>query len=125
MLIFQLAQGQKIDTPTDQNILQSYEVYNQKHKTNKTIAWVLLGSGIAMTAIGTSIALENILSDGHEGEALILTGIGASLVSIPFFDAAKRNKRKAREAEQKAKIGFGHSTINMNKYMVVTLTIPF
>lgn len=123
LLLLQLVQGQEIDTHLDQPALQSYDMYMQKHKTNKTIAWVMLGSGLIMMTSGINTALDHILSDGNEGETLILTGIGTSFMSIPFFSAAKRNKRKAREAEQKAKIGFGHSTINKNKYMLVTLTI--
>lgn len=125
LLAFQLMQGQKIDTPTDQKPLQSHEVYIQKHKTNKTVAWVLLGSGVTMTVVGWDNYQEGFLTNDNNGERLSITGFLMSLASIPFFRAAKKNKKKARWAEQKAKIIVGSSTFENQRYMAISYTIEF
>ena len=77
----------------------SRDYYLKKSKTQKTVAWVLLGGGGAATiiglAVGTSNVFENIANDSHKGEALIYTGIAMMGASIPFFISSAKNARKS------------------------------
>jgi hypothetical protein len=76
-------------------------MYMQKAKTQKTVAWTMLGGGIIMTTVGILIAQkkeEDFLNSlGNKGLGIVLevAGIGASLGSIPFFISAAKNKRLA------------------------------
>jgi hypothetical protein len=72
--------------------------YLQKSKKQKTTAWVLLAGGATVGVIG----LSQFNFAGSDGEvnnggatAMFLTGTAAAITSIPFFSAAKKNKKKA------------------------------
>jgi len=79
--------------------------YLKKSKSQKTIAWVLLGGGSVLTTIGLGVALSGGLDcafgdpncDRNQTLANILaiSGSAAILGSIPLFIAAGKNKRKA------------------------------
>ena len=73
--------------------------YLQKSKTQKTIAWILLGSGTALIGAGIIVggngAEEASFNDASNGAALIIAGALADIGSIPFFIASAKNKRKA------------------------------
>lgn len=75
------------------------ENYAQKSKTQKTVAWVLLGGGAVTTITGLAIGSKHIWEDlGRErvrGEGLFYTGIAMVGASIPFFILSKKNARKA------------------------------
>jgi hypothetical protein len=77
--------------------LNAREDYLRRSKRQKTTAWILLGTGIALMVSGFIAASAQ--DEGVDaGIALIfITGPGiiSSLVSIPFFIASARNKRKA------------------------------
>lgn len=69
--------------------------YLKKSKSQKTAAWILLGTGTAMT-MGASIWVANNLFGPDQGESvLLLAGLGAMAGSIPLFIASGKNKRKA------------------------------
>jgi len=73
--------------------------YLQKSKTQKTIAWILLGSGTALIGAGIIVgengADEASLNEATNGAALIIAGALVDIGSIPFFIASAKNKRKA------------------------------
>jgi len=73
------------------------EYYFKKSKRQNRAAWILLGSGIAL--IGSGIVVASHQKDPEYGAvAFVLIsgpGLATSLVSIPFFIASSRNKRKA------------------------------
>ncbi|CAN5826764.1 hypothetical protein BH10BAC2_BH10BAC2_49020 [soil metagenome] len=73
--------------------------YLKKSKTQKTVAWVLLGAGTSMI-VGGIIAGRNAVDDvsfdeASNGAALIGGGLVVDLVSIPFFISGARNKGRA------------------------------
>lgn len=85
---------------------QTKDEYLLKSKHQKTLAWVLLGGGGALFAIGGIIGVHvvsNVLSgqfekaDNNVGPAVILDIVGgvSMLGSIPLFIIASKNKRQA------------------------------
>jgi hypothetical protein len=83
------------------------EDYLRKSKTQKTVGWIMLGGGVAITTIGLLIADKQInddpygfiISDKGSGTAILtIIGIGTALGSIPLFIAAGKNRRRAAAA---------------------------
>jgi hypothetical protein len=126
LLSTQFVSAQKIDTATSRSPQENYNFYMQKNRTNKTIGWCLLGSGIVAMTIGTSEAMKHLFdTHDHRGEALGLAGFGASLVSIPFFLAAGDNKRAARLSVKQESTSMGGGGPNNFGYTAVSLKISF
>ena len=79
----------------------------KKSKTQKTVAWVLLGSGTALF-VGGLIAHYNYLNNNDNpfaeltetttGEVVAGVGVLVASGSIPFFIASSKNKKKAKAA---------------------------
>jgi hypothetical protein len=75
------------------------EDYLKKSKNQKTAAWILLGSGTIAGFVGLT-QLNFAGSDNGEvnntpGSVLFFTGLASVITSIPFFNASKKNKKKA------------------------------
>ena len=102
----------------------SKQDYLDKSRTQKTTAFILLGSSAAM--IGTGIYLYNF-QDGYI-DVLVLYSVGfwTWVASIPFFVSSSKNAKKA------AQLGFRNEPIHMPKYASnlsrsvpsITLKIP-
>ncbi|HRI20987.1 MAG TPA: hypothetical protein PLA68_08530 [Panacibacter sp.] len=81
----------------------SKKMYMEKSRSQKTAAWILLGSGAAVTITGVIItasasnANDFITLYDRTSSGVILTGVGAAAIitSIPFFISAGHNARKA------------------------------
>lgn len=82
----------------------SKDYYLEKSKTQKTIGWVMLVGGVAMTTIGLVITDKQINDDplgyaftdkGTGSLILTILGMGTAVVCIPFFISSKKNARKA------------------------------
>lgn len=83
--------------------------YLKKSKTQKTVAWILLGGGLGLATAGTAImayeitgAFVDALITGEgqtssTGMLMLITGGVSTLGSIPLFIGSSRNKRKAME----------------------------
>jgi hypothetical protein len=74
--------------------------YLKKSKNQKTIGWILLGGGAALSISGVIIIASkastlDLESDGFAvGEVMNYTGLAAMVGSIPLFIASGKNKRK-------------------------------
>ncbi len=76
--------------------------YLKKSKSQKTIAWILAGSGVGMAAIAIASYNYGDVANVIEGDnssintkgAFFVIGGVAAISSIPFFIASGRNKRK-------------------------------
>jgi hypothetical protein len=73
--------------------------YLQKSKKQKTTAWILLAGGTTVGFIGLT-KFNFAGSDDPEisntaATVMFFSGIAVAITSIPFFNASKRNKRKA------------------------------
>ncbi len=90
-----------------QSTALSKDYYLKKSKNKKTVGWLMLGGGVAMTTIGIIIAsgqTNDRLNDpfgvdpfsGNEGAAIVaVAGLASALGSIPFFISSAKNARKA------------------------------
>lgn len=77
----------------------SKEYFMQLSKKNRTAAWVLLGVGTAMM-IGGAAAFDSSWDSGSASETdisgfIVLGGLIADVVSIPFFITAAKHKKRA------------------------------
>lgn len=108
--------GQQVTPKQDLNWKESD--YYKKSKNQKTAAWILLGSGVAMFT-GGLIAHYNYVNDENDpfagltstttGEVVAGIGILVASGSIPLFIASSKNKKKAKGASvfidlEKAKV---------------------
>ena len=116
--------------------VETKEFYLHKAKNKNTTAWILLGGGTAMAIVGI-IGFDANFDIWSNDQAqnnrtdifgfMILTGIVADLVSIPFFIGSHYNKKIA------SMISLGSQNINsplmnsysMNSYPTLTLKVNF
>lgn len=107
-----------------QNFNLSKEDYLQKSKNQKTVGWVLLAGGTTMAVVGIIVGndsnmFDNNSSDFETGAGLLVVGLVADLVSIPFFISSSSNARKA------ATISFGVQKIySPQNNVLITKTQP-
>jgi hypothetical protein len=88
---------------TDTTLTREY--YLEKSKNQRTVAWVMLGGGIALSIVGIVGASATLFDDNNAADtygAVAAIGVGLSLGSIPFFIASGRNARKAATLSFKA-----------------------
>jgi len=81
--------------------------YYKKSKNQKTAAWILLGSGVALFT-GGLIAHYNYLNNQDDpfaeltevttGEVVAIVGVVVASGSIPLFIVSSKNKKKAKAA---------------------------
>ncbi len=98
-LINNSSSAQVLDSTKDQTP-STYEMYKLKAQTNKTLAWIMLGSGFALAAGGMSTNISSGwgVEDKNKGLGVATFGMVSMLSSIPFFIAGGKNKRKANVA---------------------------
>ncbi len=72
--------------------------YLEKRLKQKRTGWILLGGGLVMTASGLGINMGQSYgssADNDNGMGLFIVGAITTIVSIPFFIAAHKNKKRA------------------------------
>lgn len=96
------------DSLTRRSNVELSEYCALKAKHQRTAAWVLLGSGTALTIVGGAIAMSkfsNDLGNGfsnsssahYDAENVILgVGIASIVASVPYALLSSSNKRKAK-----------------------------
>ena len=79
----------------------SRDYYLKKSKTQRTTGWILLGSGVCMVVVGgLTYEQSPLLSSEPQpsntlSDVLVISGLGAMVVSVPFFISAHHNKKMA------------------------------
>jgi hypothetical protein len=84
--------------------VKTKDYYLTRSRHQKTAAWVMLGSGVALTGIGIGVAVAETVdyafgnsNTSNTGGVLAVVGIASVLGSIPFYISAAHNKHKAAE----------------------------
>ena len=96
--------GQQIAPKQDINWKESD--YYKKGKKQKTVAWILLGGGVALFTGGliahfhyvndTGDVLAGVYTGPSTGEVVAIVGAVVAGGSIPFFIASSKNMKKAK-----------------------------
>ncbi len=75
------------------NQIQSFQL---KSKRQKTLGWILLGGGLGLNIIGSSVQNGDV--DGTSNAGQILAGVGGAsiIASIPVFFSSSKNKNRAQ-----------------------------
>ena len=78
------------------------DYYLTKSRHQKTLAWVMLGGGVGLTALGIAVSEANAVgyalggsSNNTAGTVLAVVGVVSTLGSIPMFISASHNKHRA------------------------------
>jgi len=69
--------------------------YLKKANRQRTTAWVMLGSGIAMEFIALSIGAEDIYSENVGPEVILVVGSLLTVASVPVFISGAKNRGRA------------------------------
>lgn len=120
-----ILQGQEIDNSFNKTPQEMHDMFMKKHKTNKLVGWIMVGSGVVMIVSGLGINLSEGWGEGNQNKGLGLSYLGGAitLTSIPFFISAGSNKRKARLALKGGTVGIG--MFDKTNHLSVSITIPF
>jgi len=106
------------------------DVLLKKSKNQKTAAWILLGAGAGVAITGGIIGTNAIKNSNPDdpwdifprgslaGGGMVLGGLAATVVSVPFFIASGRNKKKANLIFQNDSQAFLHRLKKGNVYSV-------
>ena len=128
-------QAQHIEEGYTDLQVQNNRYYSKKHKNQKKTAWILMGSGTALTVGGviaqTATATVDLVTmmTGSEpefnqtGSYVALAGIASMATSIPFFIASGKNKKRANISLQEQKITMGNKMNQQASYQSISLKI--
>jgi hypothetical protein len=102
-LVFILTTASSFAQTTSTDV-KTKEYYITKSRHQKTIGWIMLGGGVALTGLGIAIGAAETIdyalgssSNTGAGTAFVIVGAASTLGSIPFFISAGHNKSKAAE----------------------------
>ncbi len=101
LLVLSLKASSQADTAAPHASIKTN--YLKKSKTQKTVGWILLGTGTAMVVTGMLVAGNSVEAeppsinpdDTVSGGILVASGLVVDLISIPFFISSSKNKRRA------------------------------
>jgi len=125
LIAFQQTQSQIIEPANNNSQQELYDIYTLQQKRNNTAAWIFLGSGLAVTAIGFEIGNNGDLDDIGTAAVLVVVGGATTLASVPLFIVAGKNKRKAMLSLKKVQNSVANINFDNSNYLSVSLTIPF
>jgi len=69
--------------------------YLKKANTQRTVAWFLLGGGLAMEILATSRLSYDIYDENLGAETVLLLGSLCMIASVPVFISGARNRGRA------------------------------
>lgn len=102
-IIFILLLVTTVNHAFSQTDVKTKEYYLAKSHHQKTVAWIMLGGGAALTTIGIAIsetntvdyALGDYSNNNTAGIIVTVAGLASALGSIPLFISAAHNKKTA------------------------------
>lgn len=92
------------------------QVHLKKYRSQKTVAWILLGSGLGLNTISASMVNDINYDNGAYRVLSTMSGL-ATMGSIPMFFIATNNKNKAQMLSFKKKFELA-PTDSMRKLIV-------
>ena len=121
----QFLNGQKNDSSAKISRLQLHDTYIQKHKTNKTVAWIMLGLGVGAAATGAYIDFREHVNSTYNGtgKPIFYLGAATALASIPIFIAAGQNKRKAKLTLKEEAVSIRSKSLPNSHFTAIAFTI--
>ena len=123
LLFYEYGYAQKIkDSLRNLNDYDLGTYYLKQSKQQKTIACILLGVGITFTIVGGNQVANNLFTESHSGEALMVAGLLSTVASIPVAFSAAKNRRRAKILLSKQNIPVMHSS--GSRLLSVGLAIP-
>ena len=131
MLVIQIADAQKSDSPVAKNNLDKYNYLMKKRNTNNTIGWVCLGTGIGLGVIGglegladaTNVSYNTMNNSNAKGTGLFIVGNVVALASIPFFISAHKFKKKASLSLKNESVMIGTHVLYRSNYKALSVNI--
>src|SRR5210317_505783 len=130
LLLFTLSstQAQLIEPAPNSSPQEFYDYYMIKNQKNKKAAWICLGGGAGLFAIGMAVGTAGIMdwdsSKLGTGGGLAVAGMVGAAISIPLFISAGSNKRKARLSFENTQNKVGNIRFDNSSNFAVTLKIP-
>ena len=97
--------------------------YLKQSKQQRTIGWILLGTGLTLSIIGANQVSNDFFDESTGGEALLLIGNLAAIGSIPLFISAAKNKGRAEILLRNQNVPMTGSS--GTRVLSVGLAIPF
>ncbi len=91
--------AQQTDTTAKHSYAKTqYLHYMKQRSTHLTAGWVMVGIGVALPVSWFLMNSANGWNGPAKGEGMVEAGIGAVVLSTPFFIMAGSNRRKAKLA---------------------------
>lgn len=92
------AQSQVIDTLDMVPKQDLHDIFYAKHKKQKKVGLILLGSGLVAAGVGAIMIVnsDDLGNDFSSGTLLYSAGVIATISSIPVLIISGSNKRKAK-----------------------------
>ncbi len=105
--------------------VKDFTYYKTKSKNQRTAGFVLLGTGVFLSAVGLLVGSGSDATFGEAETGIIIMGVGAisGIVSIPLMIMATVNNHKAKLLLESKKTGFG-IPVHTGFITGITLTIP-
>lgn len=91
-----LGQNQDFTRPQLSYQDSMYQHYMKKSKNNRTIGYIMLGTGAVLATWGGIVASENLFADENSGIFRFAIGSMAVIASIPILISAGNNKKQAK-----------------------------
>ncbi len=124
LFICQTNFSQVIDPTIDKSSQELYNFYTLKEKKNNTVAWIMIGSGIAILTANYFASFR--VDDGNDSpDAVELAGMAVSLGSIHFFNLATTNKKTAKLFIKGESVTFKGFSNKKSKHLSIALAIDF
>lgn len=101
---------------------EMHDMFMKKHKNKKIAGFVTLGAGVAAVTTGAIVLGSDSWDGVNAGAGLLVGGAVLSLVSVPIFISAKRNKKKADLVLNKKTVVLGVSNTSNNYSLSATFS---
>lgn len=125
LLILNVAVGQLTEHASEK-ILTDKELglkYLKKSRDFKIAGWSLLGVGLTLYTIGAQKITNDLFSQNHDGEALLISGAIILIGNFPCFLAGAKNKGRAEILLRKENIIMSNKSLRQTTFPSLGLVV--